>query len=270
MSKWSGISMFVAADIAEHGLDKVREAIMLSSASAKESKESDALAYLAAQLDSDEIRAAAKNMSPISANFKGKVSKMEDAYKKFGESAVALNYMALDFTDYLEEKAPPLNVPMRTSFILKQPVVRIAEKFSEIMAMTDIDSAQYNLEKFISDNLPDLIQDQISLYEYFTRYESRYNSQEDNKKLSTYTRLMPVPGQLHKIVGLAPEYRAAKDQLSTILKNKEAYELSVAAKDESAKQYNVAKAEIQRLIYDEIGNFIEGYYEISQSMKSEA
>ncbi|WP_422416820.1 hypothetical protein [Pseudomonas sp. GZD-222] len=262
--------MYVAADIALHGLNKVYDAIMRASVSATEAKESDALAYLAAQLDAEQVRAAAKKMSPISASFNSKVSKLEEEYKKFGESAIKLDYSALDFTDLLEEKAPPINVPFRTSFIFKQPVVRITEKLSELMAMEDVDSAQYRMEEFITKSLAGLIQEQIDLYEYFTKYESRYNSEEENKKYSTYTKLRPIPGQLHKIVGMAEAYRAAREQMGVILKNKEAFEASVVAKEESAKQYNAAKAEIQRLIYDEIGSHVEGYYEISQSLRAKS
>lgn len=270
MSNWSGISDFVAADIAEHGLDKVFDAIMQAAVAAEEPQNSDALAYLAAQINTVEIRATSNKMAPIFAGFRRKVSKLDEVYKKFVESATKLDYKALDFTDHLEDKASPMNMRVRTSFVLRQPVVRVIESFAGFMSMEDLGSAQYKFEKFITSSLPALIREQIDLYEYFTRYESRYNSEEENRKYSTYTRLRPIPGQLHKIVSMGELYRLAREQLNVIIENMGAFEAAVTAQEEAAKQYNVAKAEIQKLIYDEIGNYVDCYYEISQSLKTKS
>lgn len=269
VSKWSGISISVAADIAKHGLEAVYNAIMQAARSSENPRNSDALSYLAAEIDTDEVRAAAKKMTPILASFNGKVSMLEDAYKKFAESAIKLDYQALDFSDYLEPKALPLSLPARTPLKLKQPAVRIAEKIAEIRSMVPIDDARDHFEKFITSSLPDLLQKQIELYEYFVSYESRFNLEEQNKKHSTHTSLTPIPGKLHKIVEMGELYRSTKSQLITIRKNMEAFQTTVEVKNEAAEQYNVAQGEIQKLIYDEIGNFIDNYYEISQSMLGE-
>lgn len=280
--EYSFLPFHVAEEIGRHGIEAVYTMLKDEACSTSDPKRSDAIAYLVATIDADNIRAAAAKLAPLSANRKAKIEACGQAYEKLASAVESIDYKALDFFEFLEEKYHPLvvkfNLPIRTFYLKKQAAELIHEKISEFHGKvgylldnpndTEIDLLYMEIVKYCTEQLAPLLEEQIELYRHFTSFNDLFNSEQEDECYGGYRRMKVSPGKMHKLIELAPLYKKAAKALVEINKNITAFKASDAARIDAIDQYRKAKFKIEEAIPNQLGNFIFDYQKLTVESES--
>lgn len=275
-NEYSFLPFHVAEEIGMHGIEAVYNMLKNQACSTSDPKRSDAISYLAATIDQDIIRDAAAKLAPISANRKAKIEACGQAYEKLAASVESIDYKALDFFEFLEEKYNPLvvklNLPIRTFYLRKQAAELIYEKISELHSKvgflldnpndTEIDLLYMDIVKYCTEQLSPLLEEQIELYRHFTSFNDLFNSEHESECYGGYRRMKVSLGKMHKLIELGPLYKDAAKALVKIKKNITAFKASDAARVDAIDQYRKAKFKIEEAVPNQLGNFIDDYQKL--------
>ncbi len=217
-----------------------------------------------------------QELAPISANRKAKIEACGRAYEKLAASVESIDYKALDFFEFLEEKYNPLvvkfNLPIRTFYLRKQAAELIHEKISELHSKvgylldnpsnTEIDLLYMDIVKYCTEQLAPLLEEQVELYRHFTSFNDLFNSEQEDECYGGYRRMKVLPGKMHKLIELAPLYKDAAKALVEIKKNITVFKASDAARIDAIDQYRKAKFKIEEAVPNQLGNFIDDYQKL--------
>lgn len=275
-NEYSFLPFHVAEEIGRHGIEAVYNMLKSQACSTSDPKRSDAISYLAATIDTDIIRDAAAKLAPISANRKAKIEACGQAYEKLAASVESIDYMALDFSELLEEKYHTLvvkfNLPIRTFYLRKQAAELIHDKISELHNRvgylldnpndTEIDLFYMDVVKYCTEQLVPLLEEQIELYRHFTSFNDLFNSEQENECYGGYKCMKVSLGKMHKLIELGPLYKDAVKALVKIKKNITAFKASDTARTDAIDQYRKAKFKIEETVPNQLGNFIDDYQKL--------
>lgn len=275
MSVYTGLSCTFSYLIREHGSKKIYDWVY---ATAKEvatqdtpdHQLSDALAYLAAAVVSDEVRDAESKVPGVAKDLETKTKLTQQAYEKLVMAAEAIKYNELEFSDYLEEVKHPLAQFARNRFFTPaQPICSIQKKIDEFMGAEKTEYQWVAVEKFMTDEFPRVVENQIQLYKDFTTY-SRHREADHSEswKSSPFAYLRVKEGQLYRLLELSSLYRETADQMKVLYSAITEFKSAVEAEQESHRKYDLARSAIEQKIPDDLGRFIP--YDVVKAIEGKA
>ncbi|MGY4533553.1 hypothetical protein ACVW0Y_002685 [Pseudomonas sp. TE3786] len=274
MSAYTGLSCTFSYLIREHGSKKVYDWVYaaaqeVATQDAPDHQLSDALAYLAAAVVSDEVRDAESKVPAVSNDLAAKTKLTQQAYEKLVIAAEAIKYNQLEFSDYLEEIKHPLAQFSRGTFLPAQPIRSMQKKLDEFMGAEKTECQRIVVEKFMTDEFPRVVESQIQLYKDFTTYNRhREDHHSASWKSSPLALLRVKEGQLYRLLELSSLYREAADQMKVLYSSIAEFKSAVEAEQESHRKYDMARSAIEQKIPDDLGRFIP--YDVVRAIENKA
>lgn len=273
MSAYTGLSCTFSYLIREHGSEQVYRWVYDTAqefASQDNPDLSDALAYLAAAIISDEVREAESKVPDIAKDVEQRIKETEKAYDELVAAADAIKFKDLEFSDYLEEIENPFSRLSRTRFFTPvQPVCSIQKRIDEFNGAEKTEYQWVSIDKFMTEEFPSIIESQIQLYKDFITYrKNRGDDHSVNWKTSPFSSLRVKKGQLYRLLNLSSLYKETEDQLRVVKIAAENFKLSVSEEQSSHSEYDKARSAIEHKIPDDLGRYIP--YEVIRLIENKA
>lgn len=275
MPAYTGLSCTFSYLIREHGSNKVYDWVYaaaqdVATQDTPDHHLSDALAYLAAAVISDEVRDAESKVPGVAKDLETKTKHTQQAYEELVIAAEAIKYNELEFSDYLEEiKHPLTQFTRRIFFTPAQPIRSIQKKIDEFMGAEKTEYQWTSVEKFMTDEFPRVVESQIQLYKDFTTYSRlREDDHSANWKSSPFAYLRVKEGQLYRLLELSPLYRETADQMKVLYFAITKFKSAVEAEQESHRKYDLARSVIEQKIPDDLGRLIP--YDVVKAIENKA
>lgn len=276
-SSYTDLSLHVSALIDENGVDEAFNLLIRASQESADPQRSHALAYVAASIDTEVARKAAEAFRLASASRKAKIDSCNKIYSKLCDLVDQIDFNSLDFWDLLQEKHHTSfilnNVQLNPRSYFRQPAELIAKDLSDFTSRAveldknpnDTDSFALRMEvrKYLTQKLVPQLERQIELFKYFTEYYSNFLTMEQKQKFSTHAYLEVAPGKLHELVSKGALYRNTKIQLGKIGKCISEFNSSLVKMEEAEKPYNASRNELCKLIPCDLGNYIDGFWDVN-------
>ena len=263
MSAYTGLSCTFSYLIRKHGSKKIYDCIYaiakeVANQDTPDHQLSDALAYLAAAVVSDEVRDADFKAQRIAKDIELKTKLTHHAYEKLFIAAEAIKYNELEFSDYLEKiKHPLAQFASSKIFTPAQPICSIKKKIEKFMETEELTHQWVALDKFMTDELPKAVEKQIQLYKHFTTYKKyRENDYSASRISSPFAYLRVKEGQLHRLLELSSLYQETADQMKILNLAITEFKSAVEAEQESHRKYDMIRSSIEQKIPDDLGRYI--------------